>query len=66
MELKKEDFLKGRNYIKDINYNGLITMATKNYSILKKSGNWEAKSQEEEKDIALSAELNNLKGKLKL
>ena len=64
MKSKKENFLEGRDYIKDINYEGLITMATNNYNIVKKSGKWGAKSLEEEKIMALSAELNNLKGEL--
>ena len=44
MEAKEEDFLEGRDYIKDVNYKGLITMATNKYNILKKSGKWGAKS----------------------
>ena len=66
MESKEEKFIEGRDYIKDINCKGLLTMATNKYNILKKSGKWGAKSSEEEKNIALSTKLNNLKGKLKL
>ena len=66
MEAKEEDVLEERDYIKDVNYKGLIMMATNKYNILKKSGKWEVKSSEEEKIMALLAELNNPKGKLKL
>ena len=62
MEPKEEDFLEERDYIKYIIYERLITMATNMYNILKKSGEWKAKSPEEEKIVALSAELNNVKG----
>ena len=44
MEAEEEDFLEGRDCIKDVNYKGLITMATNKYNILKKSGKWGAKS----------------------
>ena len=44
MEAKEEDILKGRDCIKNVNYKGLITMATNKYNILKKSGKWGAKS----------------------
>ena len=66
METKEEDFLEMSDYIKDVNYEGFITMATSKYSILKKSGKCVAKSLEEEKIVVLWAELNNLKSKLKL
>ena len=41
-------------------------MVTNKYNILINSGKWGAKSTEEEKIVALSSELNNLKCKLKL
>ena len=63
---RKDKVNKGRDYIKEVNYKELITMATNKYNIVKKSGRWRAKSLEEVKIVALSVELNNLKGKLKL
>jgi hypothetical protein len=49
-----------------INYDELILLATNKYNLLKQDGTWGAKSPDEERIVAMQAELTALKGQLAL
>jgi hypothetical protein len=66
MQGRRDEYLEERDWIKDITHEELIAMATTKFNLLRQEGKWGAKSPEQQQLIALSAEMEKLRGELKL
>ncbi len=52
--------------LSDVTHEAMMSMAKRKFDFLKTKGKWGAKSPEDEKIVAMAAEINSLKGQLKL
>ena len=66
MTLKEEDYFEGMDHIKDLTHDKLMALATNKYNTLKAKGLWGAKTEQEKQIITLTAQVDALKGNLKL
>jgi hypothetical protein len=66
IERKQQDYFEEKDDMKDLDYTKLMTQATNKFNTLTQEGKWGAKSPDELKILALSAEMAELKGQLKL
>jgi hypothetical protein len=61
---KHDDYLDGN--LTGLTHQALMSMAKRKFNFLKTKGKWGAKSPDDEKIVAMTAEITALKGKLKL
>ena len=66
MHLKENDWLEDAPNMAGMDYHGLINLATQKFNIIRAMGEWGEKSAEEQRIVALSAEIDGLRGQLKL
>ena len=64
MSTKHDDYLNGK--LTDLTHKAMMSMAKRKFDFLKTKAKWGAKSPDDEKIVAMSAEINALKGQLKL
>jgi hypothetical protein len=64
MSTKHDEYLDG-NLI-SLTHEAMMSMAKRKFDFLKTKGKWGAKSPDDEKIVAMAAEINSLKGQLKL
>ena len=61
---KHDDYLDGS--LTGLTHEAMMSMAKRKFDFLKTKGKWGAKSPDDEKIVAMTAEINTLKGQLKL
>jgi hypothetical protein len=61
---KHDEYLDGN--LTSLTHEAMMSMAKRKFDFLKTKGKWGAKSPNDEKIVAMAAEINSLKGKLKL
>jgi len=61
---KHDEYLDGN--LTSLTHEAMMSMAKRKFDFLKTKGKWGAKSPDDEKIVAMAAEINSLKGKLKL
>ena len=66
MKRLHKDYLDERNSMDKLDYTKLISMALKQYNYAQTKGIWVIKSDEEQRIVSLTSEINNLRGKLNL
>jgi len=64
MSTKHDEYLDGN--LSGLSHEAMMSMAKCKFDFLKTKGKWGAKSPDDEKIVAMSAEINSLKGQLKL
>ena len=66
MKRLHKDYLDERNGMEKLDHTKLISMALKHYNYAQTKGIWVIKSDEEQRIVSLTSEINNLRGKLNL
>jgi hypothetical protein len=61
---KHDEYLDGN--LSSLTHEAMMSMAKRKFDFLKTKGKWGAKSPDDEKIVAMAAEINSLKGQLKL
>jgi hypothetical protein len=64
MSTKHDEYLDGN--LTSLTHEAMMSMAKCKFDFLKTKGKWGAKSPDDEKIVAMAAEINSLKGQLKL
>jgi hypothetical protein len=64
MSTKHDEYLDGN--LTSLTHEAMMSMAKRKFDFLKTKGKWGAKSPDDEKIVAMAAQINSLKGQLKL
>jgi hypothetical protein len=64
MSTKHDEYLGGN--LTSLTHKAMMSMAKRKFDFLKTKGKWGAKSPDDEKIVAMAAQINSLKGQLKL